>query len=92
MIANPLAGKTQAQERFSCFQNNFLHLPARNFALTKANLSDGVARQTRLKRYLHQRGGAQDVFRRHCAKDGAFGGNPAFPHQTAWALVWPTTS
>jgi hypothetical protein len=63
---------------------------AGNFALTKANLSDGVDRQTRLKWYMHQRGGTQDVFRQPCGMDAALAGNPAFPHLTARALVWPT--
>ena len=51
-------------------------------ALTKANLSDGVARQTRLKWCMHQRGGTQDVFRRPCGTDAALAGYPALLHQT----------
>ena len=59
---------------------------ARNFALTKANLSDGVARQTRLKRCLHQRGGTQDVFRRQPDTDVRFAGYPALLHENRLSL------
>ncbi|WP_139314442.1 hypothetical protein [Desulfosporosinus metallidurans] len=57
--------------------------PDQNFALQKRILFDRVARQTRLKRCLHQRGGTQDVFRRQPDTDVRFAGYPALFHQTA---------
>ena len=56
-------------------------VPSPELRATKTNLSDGVARQIRLKRCMHQRGGTQDVFRRPCDKDVALAGHPALLHE-----------